>query len=260
MTNAGVKTIGLNLATIALAGSGVGIGSVFGALLLALARNPGEHDGLLKYAIFKLEKSKSLFSPLGNPNARLAFFLGSTMVVSSSSVEFYSVLWSMILAICFIIVVSPIFIRKAFERISKVIRFQILSYLSGIMFGSPKIRYEQLTFNPKFLDDPYADYGSPDLFFFQICSLVSAIEKGEYTPTETCSRFFKGLSVHLKSELETRGVVVRTIPLYHHGLDKRSLKAPSELPPLTIFELHRLLVVCYEYEIISFFSVVARRL
>jgi F-type H+-transporting ATPase subunit c len=59
MTNAGLKAIGSGLATIALAGSGVGIGTVFGALILALARNPGEHDILLKYAILGFALSEA---------------------------------------------------------------------------------------------------------------------------------------------------------------------------------------------------------
>lgn len=35
------KLIGAGLATIGLAGAGTGIGSVFGSLLIAMARNPG---------------------------------------------------------------------------------------------------------------------------------------------------------------------------------------------------------------------------
>ena len=35
------KLIGAGLATIGLVGSGVGVGVVFGALLLSTARNPG---------------------------------------------------------------------------------------------------------------------------------------------------------------------------------------------------------------------------
>jgi F-type H+-transporting ATPase subunit c len=36
------KTIGAGLATIGLAGAGVGVGVVFGSLVFALSRNPNE--------------------------------------------------------------------------------------------------------------------------------------------------------------------------------------------------------------------------
>jgi F-type H+-transporting ATPase subunit c len=38
------KLIGAGLATIGLAGAGVGIGNVFGSLLIAVSRNPNEKD------------------------------------------------------------------------------------------------------------------------------------------------------------------------------------------------------------------------
>jgi len=57
------KLIGAGLATIALAGAGVGIGSVFGAFLLALSRNPGLMAVLFRYAIlgFALTEAIALF-------------------------------------------------------------------------------------------------------------------------------------------------------------------------------------------------------
>jgi F-type H+-transporting ATPase subunit c len=48
----GAKFIGAGLATIALAGAGVGIGSVFSALILAFSRNPSLEKQLFAYAIF----------------------------------------------------------------------------------------------------------------------------------------------------------------------------------------------------------------
>lgn len=45
------KYIGAGLATIGLAGAGVGIGTVFGALVLAISRNPSLKDELFKMAI-----------------------------------------------------------------------------------------------------------------------------------------------------------------------------------------------------------------
>jgi F-type H+-transporting ATPase subunit c len=46
------KMIGAGLATIALAGSGVGIGTVFGALIIGFSRNPSVGRQLFIYAIF----------------------------------------------------------------------------------------------------------------------------------------------------------------------------------------------------------------
>ena len=47
------KYIGAGLATIGLAGAGVGIGTVFNFLILGIARNPSYYkNGLFKMAIF----------------------------------------------------------------------------------------------------------------------------------------------------------------------------------------------------------------
>jgi F-type H+-transporting ATPase subunit c len=46
------KLIGGGLATIALSGAGVGIGIVFGSLILGVARNPALTRELFVYAIF----------------------------------------------------------------------------------------------------------------------------------------------------------------------------------------------------------------
>lgn len=45
------KLIGAGLATIGLAGAGVGIGTVFGAFQVALSRNPSLLATLFRYAI-----------------------------------------------------------------------------------------------------------------------------------------------------------------------------------------------------------------
>lgn len=59
----GAKFIGAGLATIALAGSGVGIGTVFGSLIIGLSRNPGLQKQLFIYAIlgFALTEAIALF-------------------------------------------------------------------------------------------------------------------------------------------------------------------------------------------------------
>jgi len=57
------SVIGAGLATIALSGAGVGIGTVFGALTLAYARNPSVGAQLFTYAIlgFALTEAIALF-------------------------------------------------------------------------------------------------------------------------------------------------------------------------------------------------------
>jgi len=57
------KLLGAGLATISLAGSGVGIGIVFGALIGALARNAALGKQLFVYAIlgFALTEAIALF-------------------------------------------------------------------------------------------------------------------------------------------------------------------------------------------------------
>lgn len=57
------KMIGAGLATISLAGSGVGIGVVFGSLIVATSRNPELNKVLFSYAIlgFALTEAIALF-------------------------------------------------------------------------------------------------------------------------------------------------------------------------------------------------------
>ena len=58
------KLVGAGLATIGLAGAGVGIGNVFGSLLIAVSRNPNEKDELMRLAIlgFALTEAIALFA------------------------------------------------------------------------------------------------------------------------------------------------------------------------------------------------------
>jgi F-type H+-transporting ATPase subunit c len=58
------KLIGAGLATIGLAGAGVGIGIVFGSLMTSVARNPSLTKSLLGYAIlgFALTEAMGLFA------------------------------------------------------------------------------------------------------------------------------------------------------------------------------------------------------
>ena len=58
------KCIGAGLATIGLAGAGVGIGSVFGSLVTGTSRNPSLKDELFKQAIlgFALTEAIALFA------------------------------------------------------------------------------------------------------------------------------------------------------------------------------------------------------
>ena len=57
------KLIGAGLATISLAGAGVGIGTIFGALVMAIAKNPDATDKLFTYAVigFALTEAIALF-------------------------------------------------------------------------------------------------------------------------------------------------------------------------------------------------------
>ena len=45
------KNIGAGLATIGLVGSGVGVGTVFGCLVLGVARNPSKRDELFRLSL-----------------------------------------------------------------------------------------------------------------------------------------------------------------------------------------------------------------
>jgi F-type H+-transporting ATPase subunit c len=58
------KYVGAGLATIGLAGAGVGIGTVFGALVLGISRNPSLKDELFKMAIlgFAFTEAIALFA------------------------------------------------------------------------------------------------------------------------------------------------------------------------------------------------------
>ena len=60
------KQIGAGAAAIGLAGAGVGIGTVFGALVQAVARNVAIKDQLFSYAIlgFALSEATGLFALL----------------------------------------------------------------------------------------------------------------------------------------------------------------------------------------------------
>jgi F-type H+-transporting ATPase subunit c len=58
------KLIGAGLATIGLAGAGVGIGTIFGALVLGVSRNPSLKEELQQLAIlgFALTEAIALFA------------------------------------------------------------------------------------------------------------------------------------------------------------------------------------------------------
>lgn len=57
------KFIGAGAATVGVAGSGAGIGNVFGCLIIGFARNPGMKGQLFSYAIlgFALSEAMGLF-------------------------------------------------------------------------------------------------------------------------------------------------------------------------------------------------------
>jgi F0F1-type ATP synthase membrane subunit c/vacuolar-type H+-ATPase subunit K len=57
------KVVGAGLCTVSIAGSGIGIGIVFGAFTMALARQPRLEDVLFKYTLlgFAFTESIALF-------------------------------------------------------------------------------------------------------------------------------------------------------------------------------------------------------
>lgn len=57
------KLIGAGVATVGLAGAGIGIGSVFGAFLIALSRNPSIEAKLFRFCIvgFAMTEAIALF-------------------------------------------------------------------------------------------------------------------------------------------------------------------------------------------------------
>jgi len=59
----GYKLVGAGLATISIAGAGVGIGIVFGSFLIAMAINPESTKELFSYALigFALTEAIALF-------------------------------------------------------------------------------------------------------------------------------------------------------------------------------------------------------
>jgi F-type H+-transporting ATPase subunit c len=77
------KFVGAGLATIGLAGAGVGIGTVFGALVIGTSRNPSLKDELFKLAIlgFALTEAIALFSLM------MAFLILFAAVVLSMCVN-----------------------------------------------------------------------------------------------------------------------------------------------------------------------------
>ena len=58
------KLIGAGAATIGLAGAGVGIGTVFGAFIIGMSRNPSLEAKMFRYAImgFALTEAIALFA------------------------------------------------------------------------------------------------------------------------------------------------------------------------------------------------------
>lgn len=61
---AGSKAIGAGIATVGVAGSGIGIGLIFGAFFLAVAKHPEIEKPIFPYVIlgFALSESMALFS------------------------------------------------------------------------------------------------------------------------------------------------------------------------------------------------------
>ncbi len=56
------RYVGAGLATIGLAGAGVGIGTVFGALVLGISRNPSLKDEMFRVAILGFALAEAIAS------------------------------------------------------------------------------------------------------------------------------------------------------------------------------------------------------
>jgi F-type H+-transporting ATPase subunit c len=58
------KLIGAGLATIGVTGAGIGVGTVFGALIVGLSRNPSLEQKRLRFCIlgFALSEARGLFA------------------------------------------------------------------------------------------------------------------------------------------------------------------------------------------------------
>jgi F-type H+-transporting ATPase subunit c len=61
---AGLRLVGAGLATIGLTGAGIGIGTIFGGFVLAIARNPNLRQVLFAYVLlgFALTEAIALFA------------------------------------------------------------------------------------------------------------------------------------------------------------------------------------------------------
>ena len=58
------QKIGAGLSTFGLAGAGIGIGCIFGSLIIGVSRNPGQKEDMFRFAIlgFALTEAIALFS------------------------------------------------------------------------------------------------------------------------------------------------------------------------------------------------------
>lgn len=64
MRRQAAKLVGAGSATVGLAGTGVGIGTVFGALIVGVARNPSREQKLFRFALlgFAMTEAIALFA------------------------------------------------------------------------------------------------------------------------------------------------------------------------------------------------------
>ncbi len=166
--------------------------------------------------------------------------------------EFYINFWILIWEIFILTNAVALLGHRIYHSLLALPYCQTARRLRVILYGSPQLRF-QGNFDPNFFSQPYQTYPSPDLFYGHICRLVEAVEKGLYNPNETCILFMNGLILHLKRELDQKGVSVRPLCPRDPAIVK-FLPAPENLPPLTVFQLQRLLILCYEFRSARFIS------
>lgn len=79
------KIIGTGLATTGLIGAGIGIGIVFGALILGVARNPSLRGQLFSYAILGFAFSEATGQSFRTEDPKLGQFVGVNLLRKPSN-------------------------------------------------------------------------------------------------------------------------------------------------------------------------------
>lgn len=200
---------------------------------------------MLNWGLYKAIRSKNFYQTV--------FFYSLVFPIGlppDFPYEFYVNFWILIWEIFILVNAVALLSHRIYRSLLALPHCPTARRLRVILYGSPQCRF-QGKFDPNFFSQPYQTYPSPDLFYGHICRLVESIERGLYNPNETCILFMNGLIIHLKHELNLKGVSTRPLSSHNPAVVK-FLPAPENLPPLTVFQLQRLLILCYEYRAARF--------